>query len=333
MARRELRLKEIRGFHVGGERRRLDGFSREAVVRVEGDAPTIVDMNGDHMVGQMYATYYRQAEPEFALPLLLWHGGGLTGACWEDTPDGDAGWQDYFLRHGFDVVVSDAFERGRASWPPYPQFLEQAPEHRSLDAVWHHFRFGPAGSYPSDFDAGRARQMAYPGLQFGIEHLEQFGRQFVPRWVGTEELALKAYGALLQKIGPCVVIGHSQGAYYALQCARLFPQWIRAVVAVESPAVPGGADASSAGISDAGCPHLFVWGDNIHGKSETWSRYFRAVEHYRRMLSASGTFAECMELPALGMHGNSHMLIMDRNNQLIAEWVRDWLMRISKQDA
>jgi hypothetical protein len=208
MAIGDIRLKEIRGFHVGGALHRLTGFKSEAVVRVAGDTPTVVDMNGDHIVGQMYAAHYRQAEPEFGLPLLLWHGGGLTGACWEDTPDGGRGWLDYFLRRRFDVVVSDAFERGRASWPPYPQFIGKEPEHRSLNAVWHHFRFGAPGTYPPILDARSARQMAYPGLQFGIEHLEQFGRQFVPRWTGTEDLTLEAYGALLEKIGPCVVIGH-----------------------------------------------------------------------------------------------------------------------------
>ncbi|CAB3803841.1 hypothetical protein LMG28138_05420 [Pararobbsia alpina] len=76
-------------------------------------------------------------------------------------------------------------------------------------------------------------------------------------------------------------------------------------------------------------PHLFIWGDNIHGKSETWSRYFRIVENYRRVLSDSETLVELMELPALGIRGNSHMLIMDRDNQVIAKLVQDWLTRIS----
>lgn len=321
MENRDIRLKEIRGFHVGGALHKLSGFKGEAVARAAGDTPTTMDMNGDHMVGQMYATHYRQAEPRFGLPIMLWHGGGLTGACWEDTPAGGPGWLDYFLRDGFDVVVSDAFERGRASWPPYPQFLGQEPEHRSLNVVWHHFRFGARGTYPPILDAQTARQMAYPGLQFSIENLEQFGRQFVPRWTCTEDLTIAAYGALLKKIGPCVVIGHSQGGYYALQCARLFPELVRAVVAVEPPAAPVAANAPGTHV-----PHLFVWGDYIHGKSETWSRYFRAVEDYRQVLGDSGTPVEVMELPEQGIRGNSHMLIMDQNNQLIVKRVRDWLI-------
>jgi hypothetical protein len=55
------------------------------------------------------------------------------------------------------------FERGRASWPPYPQFIGQEPEHCSLNAVWHHFRFGAPGTYPPILDARSARQMALIG--------------------------------------------------------------------------------------------------------------------------------------------------------------------------
>jgi pimeloyl-ACP methyl ester carboxylesterase len=114
----------------------------------------------------------------------------------------------------------------------------------------------------------------------------------------------------------------SQGGYYALECARLFPQLVKAVVAVEPPAVPGTAKPSV-----AYSPHLFIWGDYIHNESETWSHYFRVVEDYRQMLGDSGTIAEVIELPTLGIRGNSHMLIMDRNNQLIAKLVQDWLIK------
>ena len=202
-------LRRVRGFHVGGARRRVDGFAVETRARVPGDAPVTVDMNGDHMVGQLYATHYQQARRAYALPVLLWHGGGLTGACWDETPDGRPGWLEYFLRAGCDVVVSDAFERGRASFPACPQVLPNPPEHRSLDAVWHHFRLGAEGAFPSSTSTLDLRRAAYAGSEFPVEAIEQFARQFVARWSGTEEYALQAYAALLREVGPCVVIGAS----------------------------------------------------------------------------------------------------------------------------
>lgn len=316
-----IRLRRIRGFHVGGTRQRIDGFPVQTRVRVAGDAPVAVDMNGDHMAGQLYATHYQQALPAFALPVLLWHGGGLTGACWDETPDGRPGWLEYFLRAGCDVVVSDAFERGRASFPPYPQVLRDPPEHRSLDAVWHHFRFGAAGTYPADRSTHDLRACAYAGSEFPVEAIDQFGRQFVARWTGTENYALEAYAALLREVGPCVVVGHSQGAGYALECAKRHPDLVRAVVAIEPPLT---RSEPSAGVQ---APHLFVWGDFIEGMNQTWMRYQACAERYRLALGERGCIADALCLPEQGIKGNSHMLIMDRNSDAVAQRVHAWLAR------
>lgn len=316
-------LRRIRGFHVGGTRRHVEGFPVQTLARVPGDAPVTVDMNGDHMVGQLYATHYQQERRACALPVLLWHGGGLTGACWDETPDGRPGWLEYFLRAGYDVVVSDAFERGRASFPAYPQVLPGPPEHRSIDAVWHHFRFGAEGAYPGGVPARDLRNAAYPGCEFPVEAIEQFGRQFVARWAGTQDYALQAYAALLRETGPCVVIGHSQGAAYALQCAQRHPDLVRAVVAIEPPLTQGYQPAP------VQAPHLFVWGDFIEGASPTWTRYQAAAERYRLGLAAGGCIADVLDLPAQGIRGNSHMLIMDRNSLSIAQRVHAWLARVA----
>jgi len=36
---------------------------------------------------------------------------------------------------------------------------------------------------------------------------------------------------------------------------------------------------------------------------------------------------DVINLPELGIKGNSHMLMMDRNNQQIAQLIHDWLAR------
>ena len=69
----------------------------------------------------MYVQYVKLAQPRGRVPLLLWHGGGLSGVTWETKPDGKPGWQQFFLNAGDDVYVSDAVERGRASWARYPE--------------------------------------------------------------------------------------------------------------------------------------------------------------------------------------------------------------------
>ena len=51
-------------------------------------APAKLDPNGQYMVEQMYVQYFLPKNKKGKLPLLLWHGGGLTGVTYESTPDG-----------------------------------------------------------------------------------------------------------------------------------------------------------------------------------------------------------------------------------------------------
>jgi hypothetical protein len=116
-----LSVAEIGSFFTGGRIHHLEGLARQERISTPGGPVHFIDPNGELMAGQMYVHYVRLANPAAAAPLLMWHGGGMTGVNWETTPDGRPGWQMFFLRAGFDTYISDAVERGRASWAPYPQ--------------------------------------------------------------------------------------------------------------------------------------------------------------------------------------------------------------------
>ena len=118
-----LALRSIESFHVGGEVVSLAGLPVGRRRLAQGAAPRAIDPNGDYVTGQMYAQAFRLVAPRVPYPVLLWHGGGMTGAHWESTPDRRTGWLTRFLEAGFDVVVCDAVERGRASWSPFPANL------------------------------------------------------------------------------------------------------------------------------------------------------------------------------------------------------------------
>ena len=88
------------------------------IVRQPGGPQTKLDPNGQYMVEQMYVQYFLPKNKKGKLPLLLWHGGGLTGVTYESTPDGREGWMNFFVRKGWDTYVSDAVERGRSGFAP-----------------------------------------------------------------------------------------------------------------------------------------------------------------------------------------------------------------------
>ncbi|VWC73596.1 hypothetical protein BLA17378_03434 [Burkholderia aenigmatica] len=313
---RVLEVASIGSFHVGGHAVTLSGLPSRSIVFSPGAPPTVVDPNGAFEVGQMYVQYVKLAHPRGALPVLLWHGGGLTGVNWETTPDGRDGWQMAFLHAGYDVYVSDAVERGRASWARYPELYRSEPFFRSKREAWLLFRIGPSYS-----DAPSARA-TFPGSQFPIDAFDAFGKQLVPRWATNDALTQAAYDALVQRVCPCIVIAHSQAANFAFTAALHAPDRIRAIVALEPSSAPDPEHADLHAI--AAIPQLFVWGDNLD-KSAFWGGLVRASLRYQQALAAQGGRVETLSLPERGIHGNSHMLMLDRNSDQIAEMVQTWL--------
>src|SRR3712207_4287266 len=90
-------VREIGSFHVGGRQETLSGLPTREIVFSPGAPPLKVDPNGEFEVEQMYVHYVKLAQPKAKVPILLWHGGGLTGVTWKTKPDGKPGWQQFFL--------------------------------------------------------------------------------------------------------------------------------------------------------------------------------------------------------------------------------------------
>ena len=109
-------LRDMGSFHVGGRLVEISGKPVKEVIFTPGGVPAKVDPNGTYQVEQMYVQYFLPANERGAYPLLMWHGGGLTGATYESTPDGREGWLNMFIRKGWDVYNSDAVERGRSGF-------------------------------------------------------------------------------------------------------------------------------------------------------------------------------------------------------------------------
>ncbi|MBP3751359.1 MAG: hypothetical protein J6H20_01935, partial [Pyramidobacter sp.] len=85
-------LKDLGSFFVDGHEVIVHGQPKRSFVCQDG-SEQMVDLNGQFEAGQMYVEYARLAKPRAKYPLLMWHGGGLTGVTWGSTPDGREGWQ------------------------------------------------------------------------------------------------------------------------------------------------------------------------------------------------------------------------------------------------
>ncbi len=108
IAAEPIALRDMGSFHVGGRLVEISGKPVKEITFAPGGVPAKIDPNGTYQVEQMYVQYFLPANEKGIYPLLLWHGGGLTGATYETTPDGREGWLNYFLRKGWSVYNSES---------------------------------------------------------------------------------------------------------------------------------------------------------------------------------------------------------------------------------
>src|SRR6266550_185389 len=307
-------LRDMGSFHVGGRLVEISGKPIKEVTFTPGGVPAKVDPNGTYQVEQMYAQYFLVQNPKGKLPLLLWHGGGLTGVTYETKPDGNPGWLNYFLRHGWDTYISDAMERGRSGWTDK---FKGEPVFLPLGDPWERFRVGPIGSWNDD----KAKRKTYPGVQFPIDAYEQFMKQGVPRWVTTDDQIVAAYIELVDKVCPCVVLVHSQAGSFGFKVAEARPAKVKALIAVEPSAT--GSKEQVAALKDI--PMVVIYGDNAKDHPR-WGKIRQNVVNYVGAVKEAGGKVDVIDLPDIGIKGNTHMVMMDKNSDAVADVMQKWLV-------
>ena len=313
-----IEIDRVGSFHLPGREATVSGIPPREDVLTPGGPVRVIDQNGTYEVEQIYVQYVRLAAPRARYPLLMWHGGGMTGVTWEDTPDGRPGWQMAFLEFGHDVYVSDAVERGRASFSPLPGVYGGEPFVRTKQECWEGFRVGPVGSWHEDRDKCRA----YDGQRFPVDAFDGFVRQTVPRWTVNDAATQAAYDTLIQEVGPAVAMSHSQSGNFGFTAALHAPDKVRAVIGIEPSGTPLPDQVDVSTVRDI--PHLVVWGDFIE-EGTRWPCYQQRIKAYRDALRAAGGSLDIIDLPARGIHGNSHFPMMDDNSDAVAALVQDWI--------
>jgi hypothetical protein len=318
-AQAPIQLAGMGSFHIGGREVTISGKPVKEVVFTPGGVPAKVDPNGVYQVEQMYVQYFIPQDKRGALPLLMWHGGGLTGVTYETTPDGREGWLNFFVKRGWAVYNSDAVERGRAGWAMYPDILPGEPVFLTKENPFERFRIGAgAGSYNKEV----AKMRPLPGNQFPLEGYDNFTKQNVPRWTTTDEPIIAAYLALVDRICPCVVLVHSQAGVFGVTVAEQRPDKVKALVLVE----PAGTGPLAEAPKLKNTPVLAIYGDYIEQDARWPTIRENGVKFYDAVRVAGGS-VDLVDLPKAGIKGNSHMLMMDKNNLAIAELIQDWLAR------
>src|SRR6202023_3695660 len=119
---------------------------------------------------------------------------------------------------------------------------------------------------------------------------------------------------------PCIISLHSQAGPFGFKAAQARPDKLMALIAVEPAGVgdPAKADVLK------NIPTLFVYGDYIERDSR-WPKIRATGLAFAEAMKAAGGSVDVVELPKSGITGNSHMMMMDKNNSEIAALIQNWL--------
>jgi pimeloyl-ACP methyl ester carboxylesterase len=314
--------------------------------------------NGQIMAGQMYVQFQIPEQRKHPYPIIMIHGGGQTGTNFLGTPDGRPGWADFFLSEGYAVYVVDQPGRGRSVYhaevygPINQRATVQGAEQRFT--AFERFKEWPQAELHTQWPGSGVR---------GDPAFDQFYASQQPslddRRIG-HKLNQDAGAALLDKIGPAILLAHSQAGAFAWLIADIRPQLVKGILAVEPNGPPfrsdmrwGPADAPikyDPPVTDfaqlkiveettADGPKL----ERCRLQAEPARRlpnlkavpiliisgeasYHAPYEHcISKFLTQSGVPNTFIRLADKGIRGNGHMMMLEKNNLEIAALMARWL--------
>ena len=273
----------------------------------------------------MYVESFTPEMPTHKFPIVLIHGGVHTGAGYVSTPDGREGWAIYFVRHGWKTYVVDMPGHGRSPMPPE---FSTMPLQRVVDdniallqkigrsVVLVHSLTGAVGwklidTVPDEVAALVAIAPAPPAnisTGYATELIKSFignnsGQYFPedkPLWY-LREAARKTFANASQ------FPVEDFDAYFS----SLVPESPRALNDLFNK------DGHGLFVDPkkfAGIPKVVINGDED-------PRHTQSVDEK----TAQFVGAEHIYLADVGMRGHGHMMMLDRNNDKIAQFIIDWL--------
>ena len=321
------------------------------------------------MAGQMYVEVLRPRQVVQKYPLVFFHGAGQTATNWMGTPDGRVGWADYFLAQGYVIYLcrstcaravalasfrewsfaDEAAILGRTTFygAGNCSYLATGPKTHTVAGYWH--TEGCQGD--PVFDAFYATQVE--GLESAVE---------------TQTLVQAAGAALLDEIGPAILVTHSQSGAFGWLLADARPKTVKAIVAMEpngppfrdavfdedknrawgltdipityAPPVKSPAELAIVQESKPDAPDLVrCWKQadsprrlvNLQGipvlvvtaEASYHAPYDQCTS---RFLAQAGVANTHWRLEDQGIHGNGHMLMIEKNSLEIAALLQKWII-------
>jgi pimeloyl-ACP methyl ester carboxylesterase len=286
-------------------------------------------------------TYYDIIEPAGGTdrpPIVLIHGGAHTGACYLVTADGRPGWAQRFAARGYKVVVPDWPGCGRSGRIPYDK-LDGATVCEGLGRV-----IASLGRPAVVLTHSIAGGYSWPLLDRFGDHISKViavapgppgNMQPVPEILAETEETIEVRAVAggtrftINKTEP-VAVGWAMVETKLVGTSKLFPREHIGRYAASLAAVPPrlmyerlNIQGSQLKIRDMACltgrrVMILTPTDDIDHPAEL----DRSIADW---LNEAGALADFVYLGDRGIHGNGHMLMLERNSDQLADLIAEWI--------
>ncbi|HEX5226153.1 MAG TPA: hypothetical protein VFW44_00505, partial [Bryobacteraceae bacterium] len=214
---------------------------------------------------------------------------------------------------GFDATKITAVKLGKVPPSDLPNIFMA-----SHQTSWVLFRFGPTFNN------------AFPDEQFPVQAADELYKQMIPdinailpmpnpTWTNMAALATQLNGAVL--------MGHSESGFFPEQAALIDPKGVKGIISIEMPCETKLKPEQISTL--AKIPILVMFGDHLSDVTgpfaSIWPMSLDSCNEFVKQVNAAGGDAQMMDLPKMGIKGNSHMLMQDKNNLQLADLILGWM--------
>lgn len=316
----------------------------------------------EYMEGQMFVEAYEPKEIRHPYPVIFFHGAGQTNINWLVTPDGRKGWADFFLEQGYVVYLAEQPCRGRSAY----HYSQDNPLifHDLTDLK---IRFGTdRGNWPQASRHTQWPGYGGPDEESVFLEFAKSQVEYLPGNRLTQELVSQCAGELLSLTGPAILLTHSQAGPFGWNILDQYPDLVKGIAALEPSGPPFGMDLTRKKAANYGISELPLhFEPEIHkpeeislsvlpSPSEEWidglimkdsyhlphfagkpillvvseASYHAQFDHLiSTFLTMAGVSHDFIRLEDVGIHGNGHMMMLEKNNLEIADFIVKWLDR------
>ncbi len=326
------------------------------------------------MVGHMYVEFMEPVRKKYPYPIIFVHGGLRTGTNFTGTLDGKEGWAQYFVRQGYAVYIVDQVGRGRSPIVEKaygPSRMGDAAGVQKRYAQQEKHKLWPQAHLHAPWPGGGEMNDPWVVALSASQAVE------IQNFRTQQELNRDALVALVDKIGPSIILGHSQAGAFLWPVADARPNAIKAILAIE----PNGPPVRA--LDFTGAPDWFKYGEvslaygvtdvpltyappvrdaselkftqQEKADGEGLARCFEQVEPARQLpnlrdiptlvltseasyhapydhctvkyLQRAGVKPTFVKLAELGIKGDSHVLMLEKNSKEIAAIIAKWLAK------